>query len=113
MRAPGPASEEKATARRGEHAIATRPRALAYDGAVNTSRSVEARTLLIFAGTVILGGGNSPAVKYISCSSCKMQPFWAAGSRFIVAAVLFALIARFRGAHMPRGRALLGAVIFG
>jgi drug/metabolite transporter (DMT)-like permease len=56
--------------------------------------------------------GNVIAVKYIARAG-DLDPMWAAASRFVLAALLFAVAARVVGAPMPRGRALLGAVLYG
>ena len=70
-------------------------------------------TLTAFVLVVITAGGNAVAVRYISCEGCELDPFWAAATRFLVASVLLAAIARVLHAGMPRGRALLGAVLYG
>lgn len=70
-------------------------------------------TLTAFVLVVITAGGNAVAVRYISCEGCELDPFWAAATRFLVASALLAAIARVLHAGMPRGRALLGAVLYG
>ncbi len=71
------------------------------------------RDRLAFAaliGIVIIGGINFVAVKF---SNFELPPFWGAGIRFFAAAMLFLLIVVVRRIELPKGRALLGAVIYG
>ena len=70
-------------------------------------------TLAAFVLLVTIGGGNAVAVRYISCDSCELDPFWSAATRFLLAGVVFAMISVGIHAGMPRGRALLGAVLYG
>ena len=56
--------------------------------------------------------GNITAVKYLARDG-DLDPMWAAASRFVIAAMIFTAIALAQRAHMPRGRALLGAVLYG
>jgi hypothetical protein len=67
-------------------------------------------TLLAFGLFVSLAGGNVIAVRYISCESCELDPFWAAATRFQIASAIFAVIAFVLRTGMPSGRALLGAL---
>lgn len=70
-------------------------------------------TLLAFVVLVVLAGGNAPAIRYVSCATCELDPFWGAAMRFVAAGAIFAVIALVLRAGMPRGRALTGALIFG
>jgi len=70
-------------------------------------------TLIAFVLMVVTAGGNAVAVRYISCETCELEPFWAAASRFLLAALLFAVIARAARATFPRGRALVGSILYG
>jgi drug/metabolite transporter (DMT)-like permease len=70
-------------------------------------------TLAAFGLFVSLAGGNVIAVRYISCEACELDPFWAAATRFLIASAIFAVIALALRTGMPRGRALLGAVLYG
>ena len=70
-------------------------------------------TLAAFGLFVTLAGGNVIAVRYISCEGCELDPFWAAATRFLLASPIFAVIALALRTGMPRGRALLGAVLYG
>jgi drug/metabolite transporter (DMT)-like permease len=71
------------------------------------------RTLPAFLALVTFAGGNAVAIRYISCDACELDPFWSAATRFLLASVIFAVIARALRAGLPRGRALLGAVLYG
>jgi drug/metabolite transporter (DMT)-like permease len=62
---------------------------------------------------VLLAGGNAPAIRYVSCSECELDPFWGAAMRFVLASLIFAAVSFFLHIRMPRGRALLGALLFG
>jgi drug/metabolite transporter (DMT)-like permease len=70
-------------------------------------------TLGAFALFVTLAGGNVIAVRSVSCEGCELDPFWAAASRFLLAALILAAITLVLRAGMPRGRALFGAVLYG
>lgn len=70
-------------------------------------------TLAAFILFVTMAGGNVIAVRYVSCETCELDPFWAAATRFLLAAAIFAAIAVARRAGVPKGRALLGAVLYG
>lgn len=69
-------------------------------------------TLAAFLALVVGIAGNVIAVKYIARAG-DLDPFWAAASRFVMAALIFAVAVRVLHAPMPRGRALLGAVLYG
>ena len=70
-------------------------------------------TLAAFVTFVTLAGGNVIAVRSVSCEGCELDPFWAAASRFLLASLILAAIALALRAGLPRGRALLGAVLYG
>ena len=70
-------------------------------------------TLAAFALFVTLAGGNVVAVRSVSCAGCELDPFWAAATRFLSASLILAAIALAFRAGMPRGRALVGAVLYG
>ena len=67
-------------------------------------------TLIAFATAVMIGGMNFVAVRF---SNRELAPLYGAGARFAMAAILFLVIMRLRGASFPRGRALVGSVIYG
>lgn len=66
--------------------------------------------LLIFAFVVIFGGLNAVAVRY---SNHELAPLWGAGLRFAVAALILFAVAAARRAKLPRGRALVGVLLYG
>ena len=70
-------------------------------------------TLAAFALFVTMAGGNVVAIRYIACRTCELDPFWAASTRLVFASLFFAAIAVALRTEMPRGRALLGAVLYG
>jgi drug/metabolite transporter (DMT)-like permease len=57
-----------------------------------------------------LGGGASVAIRI---TYAELPPFWAAASRFFIAALVFWAIMFFRKIPMPRGKAFIGAALFG
>jgi drug/metabolite transporter (DMT)-like permease len=67
-------------------------------------------TLLAFIGVVLLGSFNAIAVKE---SIHELAPFWSAGLRFVVAALLLFGLVVVTGRALPRGRSLLGALLYG
>jgi drug/metabolite transporter (DMT)-like permease len=66
--------------------------------------------LALFAGTSLLAGGNAVGVRF---SNRELDPLWGAGARFGAAAVLLLAIMAARRLAFPRGKALLGAAVFG
>jgi len=75
--------------------------------------AADAATFVAFVTLVVAAGGNAPAIRYVSCKSCELAPFWGAAMRFLAAAIIFAGITRARRVPMPRGRALVGGALFG
>ncbi|HSB65125.1 MAG TPA: DMT family transporter [Anaerolineales bacterium] len=72
----------------------------------NPNRSV----MIAFALAVFFAGNNAIAVRY---SNMELPPFFGAAIRFSIAGIiLFALVAILR-LPLPRGKGLLGAVLFG
>ena len=67
-------------------------------------------TLIAVVAFVILGGGNAVAVRF---SNLGLPPFWGAAARFLVAAVIFWTILLIRRAALPRGRSLVGSILYG
>lgn len=63
-----------------------------------------------FVLEAILAGGNSVAIRF---SNRELAPFWGAGLRFAVGAVLIVAVMAVLKMRVPRGRALLGSVLFG
>ncbi len=70
-------------------------------------------TLAAFLALVAIAGGNAPAIRYISCESCELDPFWGAAMRFGLASLLFAVVAVLMRVERPRGDASLSAVLYG
>lgn len=63
-----------------------------------------------FAGVVLLGGGNFLAVRV---SNGELAPFWGAGLRFSLAALVFAVLALSLRLAIPRGRMLALTALYG
>ncbi len=66
--------------------------------------------LAAFALTVLFAGNNAIAVRY---SNVELPPFFGAAIRFAVAALIFFILMLILRLPLPRGRGLLGAVLFG
>jgi drug/metabolite transporter (DMT)-like permease len=75
-----------------------------------SGRNPGAFTLAAFAVMVTLGGGNFLAVRF---SNRELEPFWGAGLRFGLAALLFVGIALALRLPWPRGRTLAMTVLYG
>jgi drug/metabolite transporter (DMT)-like permease len=69
-------------------------------------------TLAAFLLMSVTIGGNVIAIKYIARAG-DLDPLWAAGSRFLFATAIFAVVARLVRAPMPHGRGLAGAAAYG
>lgn len=67
-------------------------------------------TLLAFAAVVLFGGVNAIAVKQ---SVTELAPLWSAGLRFAVAGLLLVAIVLATRRPFPRGRSLMGALLYG
>ncbi len=76
----------------------------------STGRAPDALTLGAFAVAVTLGGANFLAVRF---SNRELPPFWGAGLRFSLAALLFVGIAFALRLRWPRGRELALTVVYG
>jgi drug/metabolite transporter (DMT)-like permease len=73
--------------------------------------ALPARSVLIaFALFILVGGGASVAIRM---TYQELAPFWAATSRFVLAGLILWALVFVRKIPIPRGRALLGAVLFG
>ncbi len=66
--------------------------------------------LIAYVFMVLLTGLNPIAVRY---TVLELPPFWGATLRFVPAALLLFILAAFLRLPMPKGRELLGAVIYG
>ena len=67
-------------------------------------------TLLAFAASVLLGGVNAVAVRF---SNRDLPPFWGAAARFALAGLIFWFMVLSQRLSIPRGRALLGTILYG
>jgi len=76
----------------------------------HAARRPDALTLGAFIGVAVLGGLNAIAVK---ASVAELDPFWSAGARFAVAALLLVAIVLMSGRALPRGASLRGAAAYG
>jgi drug/metabolite transporter (DMT)-like permease len=85
---------------------------MSADGDADSTSTVGAdkATLLAFAAMVVIGGSKAVAVRL---TSLELSPFWGAATRSVGAALIFWAILLLRRAALPRGRALLGAVLYG
>jgi drug/metabolite transporter (DMT)-like permease len=66
--------------------------------------------LAAFAAVVLLGGGNGVSVRF---SDRELAPFWGATIRFGLAATMLMGVVLVARISLPRGRALLGSVLYG
>lgn len=66
--------------------------------------------LIAFLTFIVVGGGASVAIRV---TYGELAPFWAAASRFGLAALAFWVMVIIEKLPLPKGQALLGAVIFG
>jgi drug/metabolite transporter (DMT)-like permease len=67
-------------------------------------------TLLGFSVLIALGAANVIAIKFINQ---ELPPFFGAGTRFAFATALFYGVMLYQRLKFPRGRALVGAILFG
>ncbi len=74
------------------------------------SKTPDRSTIIAFILTVLFAGNNAIAVRY---SNVELLPFFGAAARFAVAAVILFGLALILRLPLPRGRSLLGAVLFG
>lgn len=79
----------------------------------NGLEGLDPGTLVAFFVLVTVAGGNAVAIRYASCETCELDPFWGAAVRFLLASLILAGIARALHTGVPRGNALLGAVLYG
>ena len=73
-------------------------------------RSVDRTTLIAFAFVVLFFGANWVGMRF---SNRELPPLWGATLRFIAATLIVHAIVRARGIPLPRGKVLVGAVVFG
>jgi drug/metabolite transporter (DMT)-like permease len=67
-------------------------------------------TLVAFAAVAVLGGLNAIAVK---ASIRELDPFWSAGSRFVVAGLILVAAVLATRRPLPTGASLRGAIVYG
>ncbi|GHG53434.1 hypothetical protein GCM10012320_24040 [Sinomonas cellulolyticus] len=79
----------------------------ARTGATGSQR---VQTALVFSAAVIVAGGNAVAIRI---SNREIDPLYGAAGRFAVAALVFAGIVAAGRTPWPRGRQLVGAVLYG
>jgi drug/metabolite transporter (DMT)-like permease len=67
-------------------------------------------TLVAFALFVLLAAGAPVAVRF---TYAELPPFWSSTARFGAGALIFWVLVLLRRIPMPRGQALVGAILFG
>ncbi len=82
----------------------------AYFHPVQDREGPDRLTLAAFGGAVLIGGSNFVGVKF---SNAELAPMYGAAARFTAAAVIFLLLAWALSLPLPRGRAMLGAALYG
>jgi drug/metabolite transporter (DMT)-like permease len=75
-----------------------------------TDRSPDRVTLVAFVLAVLFAGANGLAIGF---SNDELAPYWGATLRFLAAGLICAGIVLVRRYPIPRGRALLGMVLYG
>jgi drug/metabolite transporter (DMT)-like permease len=72
--------------------------------------SPDRATLIAFFTFILIGGGVAIAILY---TYEELAPFWSGVLRFGTAALIFWILLVVRRVPVPRGRALIGAALFG
>lgn len=75
-----------------------------------TDQTSDRVALFTFVLYSVLAGGNAVGVRF---SNFELDPFWGATVRFVLAALLMVAVMVVTGHRVPRGRALLGASLYG
>jgi len=70
----------------------------------------DSTTLVAFIAFIVVSGGASVAIRF---TYAEMPPFWSGAARFLCGALFFWITAFIRKVPLPRGRALVGAILFG
>ncbi len=70
----------------------------------------ERLALVAFVVEAVLAGGNAVGVRF---SNRELDPLWGAGLRFVLAAGLLVAVMACMKLTLPRGRGLLGALLYG
>jgi drug/metabolite transporter (DMT)-like permease len=78
--------------------------------AIAVPRPPDRLTLAAFVLLIVIGGGNGVAIRF---SNQELPPYWGATLRIAPAALIFAVTMLLLHAPMPRGRGLVGALIYG
>ena len=71
---------------------------------------IDRGTWIAFVLMVVLAGGNAVAVRF---SNSELPPFWGAALRFAAAALIFWIMVAVRRIALPKGRALIGVLLYG
>src|SRR5918911_344577 len=72
--------------------------------------SRERVALASFVASALLAGGNGVSIRF---SNRELPPLWGAGLRFSLAAALLLMVMAVLPLRVPRGRALVGALLYG
>ncbi|HAY85735.1 MAG TPA: hypothetical protein DCY42_12690 [Chloroflexi bacterium] len=70
----------------------------------------ERNVLVSFLLFILVAGGASVAIRI---TYGELAPFWSATARFLIGALVFWILVAVRKLALPKGRALLGAIVFG
>lgn len=74
------------------------------------TRAGDRTALVAFVASAVFAGGNAVGIRF---SNRELAPLWGACLRFALAAIILVALMAVLGQHFPRGRALVGAVLFG
>jgi drug/metabolite transporter (DMT)-like permease len=77
---------------------------------INASSPDQRLNIAVFVAIALIGGGNPVGV---AVAVDELDPFWAAATRFLAAGAIFAVAMVVLRVPAPRGRALIGALIYG
>lgn len=72
--------------------------------------SADRLTLLAWFGIIVCGGFNAVAIRL---GNVELTPFWGATLRFGLAAIILVVLVAIRRPPLPRGRARVGALLYG
>ena len=92
-----------------EHRMTERKEKMATRTAV-TSTHPDRGVLTYFFIFVLLSGGGPVAMRI---SYSEMPPFWISFLRFGLASMIFWILTAFKRIHFPKGRALIGTLLYG
>src|ERR671911_1183163 len=74
------------------------------------SRDPNGTAMAAFVVGTMLAGGNAVGVRV---SNRELDPFWGAALRFVLAALVLGSVMALMRLSLPRGRALVGALLYG